>query len=198
MYCKELIRSEKSLESVVQGLLFFLTSVRCWSWECSDDDWRQYIFNSQNKQCILNGHHNTDPSHVQMGRTQWRRGWSWSWTTIAPSRPTYVIAYYTYNNLKTYKLKITANGRYKMALRPHKSAAPIRTHEDKTPIEADHATQNHGIQSPERLICAEKLSIFISAIFVKEKLRQIWKVTAHHYTNTTYNYRKGIYLIREQ
>ncbi len=50
-----------------------------------------------------------------------------------------------------------------MALRPPKSAAPIRTHEDSTPIEADHATQNHGTQYPERLTCAEKLSKFISA-----------------------------------
>lgn len=60
-----------------------------------------------------------------------------------------------------------------MALRPPKSAAPIRTHEDFTPIEANHATQNHGIQSPERLIRAEKLSTFIFVVFVKKKLREI-------------------------
>ena len=160
------IVNTKSKKSGIHGTgsSFFSTSVRCWSWECSDDDWRQYIFNSQNKwRLIPNCQHNTDLSYVQMGRTQWYRGWSWSWTTIATSRPTYVIVYYTYKNSKTYKLKITANGRFKMALRPPKSAAPIRTHEDSTPIEADHATQNHGTQSPERLTCAEKLSKFISA-----------------------------------
>lgn len=63
-----------------------------------------------------------------------------------------------------------------MALRLPKSAAPIRTHEDSTPIEADHATQNHGIQPPERLNCAEKPSTFVSAIFVKKNLDKFEKL----------------------